>query len=118
MTSYLTIAEVAEALSVSPQTVRRRVWAGLLPALWLGTRLIRVEARSVHQDAPPPIPPWPATVGASELGEAWRMHPRTVQALATAGLLPGRRIGGQWAFRPADLDRIVRQLTTGTREAA
>jgi len=116
--SYLTIAETADMLGVARQTVRRRVYSGLLPSLWLGPRLIRVEARCIVQDAPPPVQSWPAAIGVGDLASAWRLHPRTIHALAGAGLIPGHRVHGQWAFRPRELAELVRRLTTGSREAA
>lgn len=116
--SYLTIAQAALDLHVTSQTVRRRVYSGLLPALWLGPRILRVEARAVHRDAPPLVPGAAAHIGVGELAEAWALHPRTVHALASAGLLPGRVQGGRWAFLRSDLERVVAHLSTGRREAA
>ncbi len=40
---YLTIAEAADASSVTPKTVRRWIAAGLLPAVRLGPRVVRIR---------------------------------------------------------------------------
>lgn len=37
-----------------------------------------------------------------------RIHPKTVKRLASAGSLPGFRIGNRWRFRPSELDAWAR----------
>ncbi len=117
MSPYLTVSDAAELLGVSAQTVRRRVYAGQLPALWLTSRLIRLPARALVDSAPPPVPWTAAAVSAPALAEAWQLHVRTVRELAAAGRLPGRMRQGQWTFSRSALERTVARLTTGRAAA-
>lgn len=50
--TYLTIAQTAEALSCSPDSVRRLISRGELPAYRFG-RLIRIEAADIAQAGRP-----------------------------------------------------------------
>lgn len=40
---YLTIDQTADAAGVTPKTVRRWIAAGILPAVRLGPRLVRIR---------------------------------------------------------------------------
>ncbi len=55
-TELLTIREVAERLKVNPQTVRRWIRAGLLPASRIGRRQWRVRMRDVEMREESPLP--------------------------------------------------------------
>ena len=52
----MTVQEVAERLKVTPQTVRRWIRAGLLPASRIGRRQWRVRARDVERREEEPLP--------------------------------------------------------------
>ena len=45
---YLTVAQVAEHLWISPKTVRRWIADGLLPAVRVGPRLLRISREDVE----------------------------------------------------------------------
>ncbi len=113
----LTVAQAAKELGVTPQTVRRQVTDGTLASLWFGPRLIRVVARSVREDAPPPLPEGPAHVSADWVAMAWSMHPRTVKRMADAGVLPGLFRGQQWTFRRQELLGFLREHREGRAAA-
>jgi len=52
-TEFLTVREVAERLKLNPQTVRRWIRAGLLPASRIGRRQWRVRAQDVERRGEP-----------------------------------------------------------------
>lgn len=56
-TDLLTVSEAAEILRVAPETVRRRVRDGSLPACRLGTRSIRIRSTDVQGLATPAAAP-------------------------------------------------------------
>ncbi len=116
--SYLRVSEASAELSVSHDTVLRRIAAGELPALYLNPRLIRVPARLLRPTAPPEIPWESVTVGAEQLAQAWQIHPRTLHRLAANKALPGRLRGGRWRFPVAELRKAVASLTVGVERAA
>ena len=116
--SYLRPPQVAEALSISLDTVHRRIAAGELPALWLGPRLVRIPARALEPTAPPVVPWGAPAVGVGQLADAWQINPRTLHRLAAAGVLPGKLIGGRWSFSRARLRHAVERLTIGVEQAA
>jgi len=39
-----------------------------------------------------------------EAGKILSLHPKTVNRLATAGVIPGIKIGGRWRYRASSLD--------------
>ena len=43
---------------------------------------------------------------AEEVAEWVGMHPESIRRSAREGRLPGRKVGGEWRFRPEDLDAI------------
>lgn len=49
----ITIAEAAQTYGVHPNTIRRHVAAGRLPAVRVGPRLLRVDAADVEALAQP-----------------------------------------------------------------
>jgi len=55
-TEFLTVREVAERLKLNPQTVRRWIRAGLLPASRIGRRQWRVRAQDVEKREGEPSP--------------------------------------------------------------
>ncbi len=57
----------------------------------------------------------PRMMTAAEVAAELRLHERTVTRLATTGVLPAVRIGGQWRFRRADIDGIC-EPTPNTQE--
>ncbi|HKF35791.1 MAG TPA: helix-turn-helix domain-containing protein [Ktedonobacteraceae bacterium] len=46
---------------------------------------------------------------ADEVGRILKIHPRTVKRLASQGMLPGFRVGGQWRFRRGALEEYIRR---------
>ena len=50
------------------------------------------------------------TIG--EVGEIFRLHPRTVREYIRRGELKGRIIGGRWRFRRKDLDAFFEDAPT------
>lgn len=52
----LSIAQAAERAGVSPDTIRRRIADGTLPAYRVGPKLIRVDAADVDARLRRPIP--------------------------------------------------------------
>lgn len=55
MSTYLTAAEVADMLGITPKTLRRLVAEGVLPAYRLGPRMLRFKAEEVEA-AIKPVP--------------------------------------------------------------
>jgi excisionase family DNA binding protein len=53
---FLTVREVAERLKLNPQTVRRWIRAGLLPAYRVGRRQWRVREQDLERHAGPQRP--------------------------------------------------------------
>lgn len=51
---------------------------------------------------------------AAEAGLLIRQNPETVQRMARAGTLPGRKQGQAWYFRRDDLMKYLSQLFDGT----
>ena len=46
---------------------------------------------------------------ADEVARILRVHPRTVKRLASQGILPGFRVGGQWRFRRGAIEEYIRR---------
>jgi len=46
-----------------------------------------------------------------------RLHPKTVKRMARLGLIPARRLGRRWFFRPSDLDALVRSGVSSSEKA-
>jgi excisionase family DNA binding protein len=44
---------------------------------------------------------------ADEVAEYAGLHPESVRRLARAGRIPGRKFGGEWRFRFADVERSI-----------
>jgi len=64
--------------------------------------LIRGEVRRLLEQWAPREPEWIDTAEAAKiLGE----HPKTTARRARNGDIPARRLGNQWRFRRADLDK-------------
>ena len=43
-----------------------------------------------------------------EAAKILQLHPKTVNRLATSGLIPGIKIGGRWRYRASSLDDWAR----------
>lgn len=46
---------------------------------------------------------------ADQVGKKLKVHPRTVKRLASQGVLPGFKVGGQWRFRREAIEEYIRQ---------
>ncbi len=46
-----------------------------------------------------------------------RLHPKTVKRMARLGMIPGRRLGRRWFFRPSDLDALMRNGVSSSAKA-
>ena len=65
----------------------------------------------------------PEIMTGHEVAEYLKINPETVQRLAKRGDLPGFRLGSDWRFRRADIDRwvegaYVRPVTIAARVPA
>ncbi len=50
-----------------------------------------------------------ALLGVPEAAELLRVHPKTLQAMARAGVVPCTRMGKYWRFRASSLDTWMRK---------
>lgn len=80
-------AERLEAVAAETGTSKREVITRLIT----GDDLV-VGAHAFRPAEPPPV------LTAEEAAELLRVEPAVVLALAEAGQLPGRRVGGEWRF--------------------
>lgn len=52
------------------------------------------------------------TMGTHEAAAYLRLHPRTLERKARAGLVPAARTGRKWLFRRSELDAWTRRLAS------
>ena len=88
-TDLLTVREVAERLKVNPQTVRRWIRAGILPASKVGRRQWRVTGQEVERRAEERLPELTASQRDAvrklwELREEFRMRGVRVNVMESA----------------------------------
>ena len=104
--AYITVSEAADALGLHRAGAWRRVRDHALPALVFGG-VIRIEARSLWEDAPDPIPS-PSELTTVELAAHWRVDLKTVQKLIRSGALVARaRLPRGWIVTRRSICRFA-----------
>ena len=98
--------EVAPLPLCSDRPVRRRIDAGELRIVQLTPQIRRVESSE-------PIKISTHVLSSRAVARLLRLHFYTVEAWAKRGVLPARRLRGQWAFRRTVLEAWIEERTSG-----